>query len=545
MRSSLPGQRAASPAGPRDLERAVAECRNRTARHVEGRVDAHGVFQDGCASRIVESVLFLGLIRKQASEEWFRHEREQVTRYLLRACSGTGWQAMLARAALGTTVESDRALAAGFLESFTHFTGVRKRALLQTVFALCALAPYDPRIAALDPPRPGHMATWTRLMLLAMRTLHACATDGPVRVPPAEGAELRRRLVSGTTRKVWEGNLLVHLLSLHALHALDPGAPEVGAGIRAVASCQNPDGGLPFTDSHDLFLTAKAGLALARAGRSHALVERMADWVAAGQNPDGGWPYASQVRQSDADSTAVCLEFLRAAGPGRYATRTAAGRAHLRSLAGADGGFPTYRAGNPSEAEMTAGALIALSPGPAAHDSIGVVRPAADWLLDQQSADGTWPRSWTISESSVIERAVHALTRLPAALAGDLPARRIEQALRRAAARLTDTQNADGGWGQVPGTASGTVSTARALMGLARLGHLPGTRRAADQGIAWLTAARLADGSYPGPPDQVGPRPIPYEFPALAGIYALTALAAWHAPARCAPSSDELRTLHE
>ncbi|MFF4521087.1 prenyltransferase/squalene oxidase repeat-containing protein [Streptomyces bluensis] len=544
MTSSLPGQRAGSPAGPRDLQRAVAECRNRTARHLEGRVDAHGFLQDGCASRIVESALFLGLIRKQASEEWFRHEQEQVTGYLRRACSGTGWQPMLARAALGMAVESDRALAAAFLESFTHFTGVRKRALLQTVFALCALAPYDPRIAALDAPRPGRAATWTRMVLLAMRTLHACAAGGAARVSPAEHAELRRRLVSGT-RKVWEGNLLVHLLALHALHALDPGAPEVGAGIRALASCQNPDGGLPFTDSHDLFLTAKAGLALIRAGRSHALVARMAGRVAAGQNPDGGWPYASQVQQCDADSTAVCVEFLRATGPGRYAPHIAAGQAHLRSLAGVDGGFPTYRPGNPSEAEMTAGALIALSHGSTASDPLPVVRPAADWLLDQQSADGTWPRSWTISESSVMERAVHALTRLPAALAGTLPARRVEQALRRAARRLTDTQNSDGGWGQVPGTASGTVSTARALMGLARLDHLPGTRRAADRGIAWLAAARLADGSYPGPPDQVGPRPIPYEFPALAGIYALTALGAWRAPARCGPSSDELRTLHE
>lgn len=545
MTNRLPGQRTGPPAYTSDLAGAVDDCRYQTARHLESRVDAQGVLHDRCGSRIVESALFLRLIRTQPSGERLRHEREQVTEYLRRSRSGTGWQPMLARSALGTAVESDRALAATFLDSFTHFTGVRKRALLQTVFALCALAPYDPRIASLELPHPSQVATWTRLVLLAMRTLHACATGGTARIPPAQRAELRRLLVSGTSRKVWEGNLLVHLLALHALHALDPGAPEVRAGIRALASCQNPDGGLPFTDSHDLFLTAKAGLALARAGRAHALVARMADRVAAGQHSGGGWPYASQVHQCDADSTAVGLEFLRAAGPGRYAAHIAAGQAQLRSLAGVDGGFPTYRTGNPSEVEMTAGALIALSPGPTVSDSSGIVRSAAAWLLDQQSADGTWPRSWTISESSVIERAVHALTRLPAALAGSLLTRRVEQALRRAAARLTDTQNADGGWGQTPGSASDTISTARALMGLARLDHLPGTRPAAEHGIAWLVAARLPGGSFLGPPDQVGPRPIPYEFPALAGVYALTALAAWRAPARCGPPSDELRTLHD
>ncbi|GAA0451286.1 prenyltransferase/squalene oxidase repeat-containing protein [Streptomyces sp. NPDC046215] len=498
-------------------------CRHRLVRHLGTLVGPDGALAGRCDSRILESALFLALVRKHGSPG---AETARLVRYLRGASATDGWQPLLAAAALGTLTDGGRATAAARLRTFDHFTGARKRALLSTCLALCGVLPYDRRVAAAPLPHPDRVATWTRLALLATRVLHAHGTGQAAQVPAGELGELRWLMRAGSTRDIWEGNLLVHLLALHALHALRPDDRQVGEGLRVLASRQNADGGLPFTDSHDVFLTAKAGLVLARACYGYRTVRRMGDFVAAAQRPDGGWPYASGVHQTDVDSTAVCLEFLRAADPGRYAAHLALGEAQLCGMAGARGGFPTYRPGDPPEAEMTAGALIALSPGRPPEGA--VLEGAAVCLLDQQCRDGTWPRSWTISESSVIERAVHALTGLPAALAPSL-APRVGEALRRAVARLRRTQNPDGGWGQAPRTASDVISTARAVAALTSPLGLPAgpvAGPAVARGRAWLVAAQQADGSYSGPPDQVGPRPIPYEVPALASIHALAALTA-------------------
>ncbi|MBT2382866.1 prenyltransferase/squalene oxidase repeat-containing protein [Streptomyces sp. ISL-11] len=506
--------------------RSAVTCRHRLARHLETLVGPDGALAGRCGSRILESALFLVLVRERPPAGTAAARCAPLVAYLRGASAHDGWQPVLASAVLGSLTEAGRTTATARLRSFDHFTGARKRALLGTCFALCGVLPYDTGIAAIAVPPPDRVATWTRLALLATRILQLHGTGRATRVPASDIVELWRLMRSGSTREIWEGNLLAHLLALHALHAVRPRDPQIAAGLEVLASRQNPDGGLPFTDSHDVFLTAKAGLVLARAGRPRAVVRRMGDFVAACQRPDGGWPYASGVHQTDVDSTAVCLEFLRTAGARRYAAHIARGEAQLFGMAGPHGGFPTYRPGDPSEAEMTAGALIALSPG--RRPDRPLLRDAVLCLLDQQCRDGTWPRSWTISESSVIERAVHALTGLPAALATAL-APRIGDSLRRAAARLHRTQNPDGGWGQTPGAASDPISTARAVGALTSARGLPlrpATGPAAARGLAWLVAAQRTDGSYAGPPDQVGPRPIPYEVPALASIHALAALTA-------------------
>ncbi|WP_235488016.1 prenyltransferase/squalene oxidase repeat-containing protein [Streptomyces roseoverticillatus] len=478
----------------------------------------------------MESSLFLALLRRVEASPSCSLAGAQVAAYLGRSRGSQGWQAVLARAALGEPQAGDRLLAASYVSGFDHFTGARKKALLTTMFAACGVLPYDRRLAGIELPDAGENAAWTRLVLLAVRVLHGRGTGLPPSTAAGDAEELLRLLRRGSAREVWEGNLLAHLLALHAVHSIDPDAPVVVRGLGVLAARQNPDGGIPFVESHNLFLTAKAGLALVRAGARHGLMVRIGDYVAAGQNPAGGWAYASRVRQIDVDSTAVCVQFLRALDHVRYRPAIERAERLLRSLAVPGGGLPTYRKGEPPEAEMTAAGLIALAPGSQQPDP--VLRDAVVFLLDQQSGDGTWPRSWTTSESSVIGRAVHALSCLPSVLSQSL-AKRVGRAQERAVARLRETQNKDGGWAQCPGGASDPTSTAHAVAAL----HRMELRDLAQTGTRWLIAAQRPGGGFHGPADQVGPRPIPYDFPSLPSIHALTALTSRPRPRGRTPSS--------
>ncbi|MFE5869071.1 prenyltransferase/squalene oxidase repeat-containing protein [Streptomyces roseifaciens] len=478
----------------------------------------------------MESSLFLALLRRAEASPWGALAGTRVAAYLGRSRSNQGWQALLARAALGEPRAGDRFLAASYLSGFDHFTGARKKALLSTLFAVCGVLPYDRRLAGIELPDAGESAAWTRLVLLAVRVLHGRGTGLPLSTAAGDAEELLRLLQGGSAREVWEGNLLAHLLALHAVHSIDPGTPAVSSGLGVLAARQNPDGGIPFVESHNLFLTAKAGLALVRAGARRHLMLRIGDYVASGQHPVGGWAYASRVRQVDVDSTAVCVQFLRALDHVRYHAAIVRAERLLRSLAVPGGGLPTYRKGEPPEAEMTAAGLLALAPGSRQPDP--VLYNAAVFLLDQQSGDGTWPRSWTMSESSVIGRAVHALSCLPSVLSQSLT-KRIVRSLDRAATRLRETQNKDGGWAQRPGGVSDPTSTAHAVAALHRMEH----RDLAHTGTRWLIAAQRPGGGFNGPADQVGPRPIPYDFPSLPSIHALTALTARSRPRGRTPSA--------
>ncbi|MET9678499.1 prenyltransferase/squalene oxidase repeat-containing protein [Streptomyces sp. NPDC006482] len=166
--------------------------------------------------------------------------------------------------------------------------------------------------------------------------------------------------------------------------------------------------------------------------------------------------------------------------------------------------------------DMTAGAVLALAPYGQDHHRL--VTTATRFVLDAQHPDGAFTPSWTLSESSVILRAIDALTAARTLPAADLV--RIDGAIARAAARLIATQQPDGGWGHTPNSDSDPLSTAQALTVVARHGP-PHVTAAAG---AHLLGRQGDDGSFPSPPDQVGPRPLPFDYPVVADIHELTAL---------------------
>src|SRR6185437_4178101 len=161
---------------------------------------------------------------------------------------------------------------------------------------------------------------------------------------------------------VWEGNVLAHLIALHALHAFWPTSPLITEGVSTIADQINPDSGLPFITDQEVFITAMTGLCLSAAGAPAGLLTVMGDRLAAAQHADGGWGFTRVTGQSDVDDTSRCVEFLRAADPRRYHAFIDSGCAYLAAMPDADGGFPTYIAGHPPEVDLTAGALIALAP---------------------------------------------------------------------------------------------------------------------------------------------------------------------------------------
>lgn len=89
---------------------------------------------------------------------------------------------------------------------------------------------------------------------------------------------LRSTQAGGT---VWENNLLIHLLVLHAL-AYHPDCRElVTTGAARAVACQRTDGGVPFVTDVDTWSAVTAGVALAGAHAPRHVQYRLADHLQA------------------------------------------------------------------------------------------------------------------------------------------------------------------------------------------------------------------------------------------------------------------------
>jgi squalene-hopene/tetraprenyl-beta-curcumene cyclase len=465
------------------------------------RVDPQGAVRERCASRVAESALFLRLLQGEHAEPGVQ---DGLISYLRGAEPGDEGSQIIRDAVLG---HPDLRRAGAFCERFEHGTGERKQLMLRTAFALFDLLPFDD----LPPIRYRGQAVWTEVSLCACKILHGHAHG---RRDEADQAFLTSHLASAGPARVWQGNILAHLIALHALRTFEPGGLLTTNGIEAVAATRHGDGdgGVPFVTSQDVFDTALAGIGLAAGDGPPQLIARMADWVAAQQLPDGGWGYSTDTSQTDTDDAARCIQFLHLVNPERYRQAVENGYAYLAGMADQDGGFPTYVQGHPPEVDVTAAAIIALGSDPDRHaDLIG---SSVRYLTGQSQDHGSYPRGWTMSESSVIRLVLDALAGVPD------PDPAVRRAMRNSIHRLCQDQNGDGGWGQTWGDPSDALSTAQALAAI--IGRAPGPLT--DRAVRWLLDQQHDDGGFTSIPDQVGPRPLPYDFPVLASIHALNAL---------------------
>ncbi|MFJ1767883.1 FAD-binding protein [Amycolatopsis sp. NPDC088138] len=486
------------------------------ARHLSIAVDATGTLDDRCGSRVLESALLLSLLRTNGS---YRQEQCLLTEFLrARRPEADEIEGLLIDACLEPERTADHALdrAAALSLAVSRGTAGRgrlKTVMLRTVLHLLCGSPLDHRDAP-PPTSPDGITTFTDVHLLATRIVHAHACGRTHTVTDAERERLVSLMSSGCNRVLWEASATTHLLGLHAIQTFRPAA--VADGLLRLTLALNADGGLPFLDSQDLWLTAVAGLAFLDDGTVRRYTPRMADLVASWQAPDGGWPFATGMQQTDVDTTTRCMEFLHAADPVRHRTALERATAYLTAIADPGGGFPTWVRGDAPDLDMTAGAILALAPDPDRHREL--LAAAAEFVLDSQLSDGSFEPSWTVSESSVILRALDALHAIPAP--STALAARIAAATARAVMRLHTTQHPDGGWGQIPDRPSDVLSTAQAVPVLARHGN-PADVAAA---VAFLLDRQDADGGFTSLPDQVGPRPLPFDYPVLTDVHTLAAL---------------------
>ncbi|WP_331760490.1 terpene cyclase/mutase family protein (plasmid) [Streptomyces sp. NBC_01471] len=479
----------------------VVEATARLRSRVEERVEADGALREPCRSRVLESALVLALMRRLMD---FSGSRERVTRYLwLRCKSPDPLERSLALVGSGAGPapegEDFRTL---ILEQVPSYVAPRRRLVLDAVAVIlgghtgrspetaaataAATASATVPSSAADPAGSapsGVLHPWARVQSVASAVIVRSTRDGPVEISADDLVALRA--TQDGSGRVWEGHLLAHVLALHALARLPGNDHLVRRGLTAMLPLQRADGGFPFVSDIDTWCTATGGLALAVAGASTSLLHQVAGHLVSEQKQCGGWSITNGTRLTDTDDTSVALEFLQALDPGRYKHEIDAGLGRLRALRGPDGGFPTYVAGGPSEACMTAAAVNAFAP--AGRGDARLLEEARRFLAASQHRDGYFEPGWSNSRLHVLYRARMAAG--PGA-SGLAMAARIRQL-------VADTQNPDGGWSREPGHTSDAISTSYALLALGRQATGSPPQRA---GARWLCERQDADGgSTPRP----------------------------------------------
>ncbi|MEV6580892.1 prenyltransferase/squalene oxidase repeat-containing protein [Streptomyces sp. NPDC051582] len=512
-----PDSTASAEPGPRRLGAARAH----VVARLSAAVGADGAVRRPCASRTLESALLLVLLRRHGG---LARQEEQLVRYLAAPqAQATGFDAALAQAVLhGRTVDTD-VVADELLAGFDHFSVSRKRLLFDVYLAVAGAAAFQPSM--LRPVRtagPGedNTVTWIEMIMLSVRVLVAHGLGSAAEITEGEKGRLLD-LLGSSRAPVWENYAAAHLLALLAVQHLTPGHPLVDTGVEALVACRNSDGGVPSMSNLDVFNTGPAGLALARAKADPALLYRMSDYLLTQQMPDGGWAFGEDMRHSDVDASSYAAACLATVDPVRHRSALERAAGYFRGIVGQDGGFPTYMAGDPSEVGMTGGAVSSL-----AWDGVGnadLLRGAARYLLDAQREDGTFERSWSLSEANTIWRALWALYSMPDPTRTTLK-QRIADAGAASGRFLAQAQNTDGGWGHRPGDASDIASTCYSLLALSSMGRRVGADAAVRSGVTYLLAHQDSDGGFTALPDQVAPRPLLFDAPVFSDIWALLAL---------------------
>ncbi|WP_327399710.1 hypothetical protein OG194_05535 [Streptomyces sp. NBC_01288] len=472
--------------------------------YVIERVEADGGVREPCQSRVLESALTLALLRSCPGRS---DQAERISGYLKRRRTSAGPldQALIA-AACGSPSDSPSVDLDAYIAQAPTFTSRRKRVTFETFLIACGA-----KIGM--EAEPDHTAfsnaglhPWAETQTTAVKVIWATASGARHRI---EHRDIDLLVSTQNRKEIWEGNLLVHLSALHALHRLGGHETLVRDGVDQVLQHQRRDGGIPFFTDTDTWCTATAGVALLAAGAPDDVIQSIADNLVDRQKPNGGWSVTDIADVTDTDDTSVVLELLHTHNDPTHEEAVERGRQALLATRGPDGGFPTYVGGAPSEVCMTAAAINALSCRPPRDPA--VLDGALAYLAAGQRADGTFPPDWSASRLHCMFRAVLAVSPSDAPHAHVLRTRALDHILR--------TQNPDGGWGQQPGSASDPVSTAYALIALC---HQPDPEPAAA-GITYLMARQNSEGSIDSISDSIGPRPFVFRIPVLGDIFTLMA----------------------
>ncbi|MEJ8639805.1 prenyltransferase/squalene oxidase repeat-containing protein [Streptomyces sp. MS2.AVA.5] len=498
---------------------ATDHVRNAHARlmdYVTGRFDAQGRFEVPCESRILESSLALSLL--QAAR--IHPEHHERVRAYLRAAGDGPYVSALDRVLTGALLEgcppAGPELTNAMMAGFDHFTAVRKRLLLETVLHVCGAVDKvaEPVWEAFE---VGGLQVWKRVEMTACKAVLASARNCPDRVTDDDLALLAGTMDAG---RIWEGNVLVHLMVLHALRLYPGHGDRFAKGTEAVLAAQRPDGGFSLVTDMDPVLTGIAGTALAEAHADPALLASIGAWLAARQRTTGSWNHNDDTTQTDVETSAFALETLLLIDRDCYRKQLDLGCRYLSRMQNTDGGVPVYQPGNPSEVSTTGESVTVWS----RYDSSQYatqIDAGARFLIEAQHANGTYEIDWSASEGNGIMRATHALMdALATRVLPDTTAEQARAAVDKSIHHLLRVQNPDGGWGHYEGRHSDPISTAFALttLGMADV-HDP-----SPAAVAYLCAKQNPDGNIPSESETYSPRPLVIDFESLPAAYILRGL---------------------
>jgi squalene-hopene/tetraprenyl-beta-curcumene cyclase len=490
---------------PRLFPGRLNEGARRLRKRLVGRVEHCGAVREPCRSRVLETALMLRLLERTALRPQWQRLRDYLERHRE---SNDSLDRLLVAAALGSTKKPELIFIDRCVALAPQFTSHRKRALLAAIFALFGT---EPSFTVVDNSAFSTigMHSWAAVQVTAAKVILATMA----RIPQNLCEQDIALLISTQLRPhVWEGNILIHLSVLHALAGIPDCDRLVNEGIEKALEHQREDGGMPFISDADTWCTATAGVALGAAGVPREELYRIADYLVSQQRPNGGWSFSELADLTDVDDISVSLELLQTLDPVKYRIAIARGLERLYSLQNIDGGFPTYLAGAPSEACMTAAAVNALSVQPNQHAKI--LADGLNFIATAQKPDGTFGPDWSASRFHTIFRVILATT----CLRRRVPAR-WRAITQRAVAAVREAQNPDGGWGQQKGDPSDAISTSYALVALC----YEDDPHPLVRGVDFLLGAQRDDGRIDSIPDSIGPRPFIFSLPVLTDTFALLA----------------------
>ncbi|WP_410604766.1 prenyltransferase/squalene oxidase repeat-containing protein [Amycolatopsis sp. lyj-90] len=480
---------------PGSIEDAIGLLR----RHVINHVDSTGAVRLPCRSRPLETALLLRLL--QHTGQPF----DRQARYLRTLPPGSDpFDLEIAEAAVRRNATITDELRRDVIAKSPHFTGARKQALLDGLFAILGdTDDSDPRYGH-DIFHRGGLHSWAQVQVTALKGVLTGRLDDQ---------DVHLLLATQRLPDIWEGNLLIHLFTLHALRRLPGTEQVVEEGVRKALRHIRADGGVPFVTDTDTWCTVTAGIALSAADAPEAILDRIADRLVRCQLPGGGWSVTDIALQTDVDDTSVALQFLQSRHRPSGDPAVERGLSALTAVRHAQGGFPTYVRDSAAEASMTVAALDAFTFDFTRHRRI--LMDGLSFLADEQLTDGTFPPDWSSSRLHTVFRAVLMASRIPDGLSGSAG-----QIARRALNFVLQSQNDDGGWGQRDGVTSDPISTSYAVMALCAQDD----PRPVAAGARYLLRHQREDGSIPSVSDSIGPRPFVFRIPLLADIFALMAL---------------------
>ncbi|HET9285247.1 MAG TPA: prenyltransferase/squalene oxidase repeat-containing protein [Candidatus Angelobacter sp.] len=475
-----------------------------------------GFFNSPVSSRVLESALMLHLLRRIETETEWQHQLECYLRVNMDRADAIG--SIAAKAVMNLPLDS------GIWERTSLFAGNaeyglrRKRALLAMLLVELGVISFTDARLFIEDYSACATHLFSRIYAASLRLLHH-------RYQPLETSFLDDITYLTRTQNVngsWEQQVLT---TMFAMLALGPGHSAFTRGLTYLRGLKRQDGGMPFIDNQNIWVSCVAGLALqsARLRTQTAVEERLAKFIVERQHENGSWSFADGVTQTDTDVSANCTLVLLQQKSSSYRNSIERAIRYFRELQRPDRGYPTYERDGESEVTMTANVLhalnLAMSQAPSPRYKL---ERAADYLASRQRVDGSFETSWSRSETYSIFRVLWAL---------DIHQRTTSTPQRsslvlRSLKYLFDTQHKDGGWGQSAAVPSDALSTAYGISALCLISnqHQVETKKVSTAVAYLLSQQNQSTGAFHSIPDVAGPRPIPFDTPLLRTVWPVLAL---------------------